>query len=163
MSQRPWQGRSVLIVDDAASVREDLARTFQGIGMQVVGRADNGINALRVAEAQRPELITIDLIMPEMDGVELFRRLMAIDPNQKVMIVSWLAAEAKILANLNDVIPHYLFQTKPVSATALEQRLKAIYFPDERAKFGGGLAGGNAADGKSDVRDPQVDLTVKAS
>src|SRR6185312_642161 len=128
MSSKPWAGKSVVIVDDSASVRDELARVFEACGMQVVGQAENGVAGLHLVERHRPEVVCLDIIMPEMDGVECFRKLKAHNPEQRVVVVSWLAGEQKILENLAELMPAYLFQTKPVTPIDLEQRLTRIYF-----------------------------------
>lgn len=129
MSSKPWQGKQVVIVDDSQSVRDALRTAFEAVGMQVAGVAENGVVGLDLVKKLKPEIVSIDVIMPEMDGVELFRKIRAHDPGQKVVMISWLGAEAKILDNLKDTIPAHLFQKKPVSTEDLTKRLEYVYNP----------------------------------
>ena len=127
MGARPWQGKGVVIVDDSPMVREQLRGVFEQIGMKVMGVAENGVVGLELAATHQPDLISLDLIMPEMDGVECFKKLRAWNADQKIVIVSWLGAEPKILDNLKAMIPPHLFQAKPVAAEDLEARVAKVY------------------------------------
>jgi two-component system chemotaxis response regulator CheY len=131
MSSKPWAGKSVVIIDDSPSVRDELRSTFSACGMDVKGVAENGVVGLDMVKELRPAIVSLDVIMPEMDGVECFRKIQAFDPSIKIVMVSWLAGETKILDNLKDLIPSHLFQKKPVTPTDLEARLTKIYFPEK--------------------------------
>ena len=65
----------VLIVDDEPVIRLDLRTMLEAMGHEVVGEADNGVDALQLARTLQPDLVIADLMMPEMDGIELSRRL----------------------------------------------------------------------------------------
>jgi two-component system chemotaxis response regulator CheY len=134
MSSKPWVGKSVVIIDDSANVREELRRGFEGCGLTVKGLAENGVVGLALVEKVRPEVVSLDLIMPEMDGVECYRKIMALGFDLKVMMVSWLGAETKIMENLKDLIPAHHFQKKPATVSDLEVRLQRIYFPEKEVK-----------------------------
>lgn len=130
MSNKPWVGKGVVIVDDSRQVRVTLRTAFEGCGMHVLAEADTGVVGLAMVKQHKPELVSLDMIMPEMDGVECYKKLQAYDPTLKIVMVSWLANEPKILENLKDLIPSHLFQAKPVSAIDLAARLEKIYFPN---------------------------------
>jgi two-component system chemotaxis response regulator CheY len=129
MASKPWQGKTVVIIDDSANVRDELKRAFEAIGMRVVGTAENGVEGIAVVKQMSPELVSLDVIMPEMDGIECFKKLRQLNADQKIVMISWLGAEPKILDNLKDIIPSYLFQQKPVSSGDLERRLEVVYNP----------------------------------
>jgi two-component system chemotaxis response regulator CheY len=124
---KPWQGKSVVIVDDSPSVREQLRQTYEAIGMRIAGFAGNGVEALELVAKTSPELVSLDLIMPEMDGVECFRKLRRHHPEVRILVVSWLGSEQKIIENLKDVIPAHLFQAKPALPEGVRQKLERIY------------------------------------
>ncbi|BCW96827.1 MAG: response regulator [Fimbriimonadales bacterium] len=65
----------VLIVDDEPVIRLDLRAMLEAMGHEVVGEADNGADALQLARTLQPDLVIADIMMPEMDGIELSRRL----------------------------------------------------------------------------------------
>ncbi|MCA9795283.1 MAG: chemotaxis response regulator protein-glutamate methylesterase [Candidatus Eremiobacteraeota bacterium] len=79
----------VLIVDDSTLFRRILTTVFRGIaGVEVVGSASNGAEAVRLVERLKPDLVSLDLEMPEMDGLETLRRLRLLDTRAKVLMVS---------------------------------------------------------------------------
>jgi DNA-binding NarL/FixJ family response regulator len=79
----------LLLVDDADEVRRDL-RTLLSLSdeVEIVGEASNGLEALRLAESLRPEVILMDLEMPVMDGCEATRRIKASHPNCRVIVLT---------------------------------------------------------------------------
>jgi two-component system, chemotaxis family, chemotaxis protein CheY len=127
---KPWVGKGVVIVDDSANVCAELKQVFEACGMQVKGMAYDGVKGLELIQQHSPELVSLDIIMPEMDGVECYRKIQELSPETKVIIVSWLAGEAKILDNLRATMPAHIFQKKPVTAAELEARLQKVYFPE---------------------------------
>ncbi|MCB2227894.1 MAG: response regulator [Desulfarculaceae bacterium] len=79
----------VLVVDDSPTTRELLAHILdQEPGMEVVGRASNGAQAVELAARLEPDVITMDVVMPDMDGVEATRRIMASNPVPIVMVTA---------------------------------------------------------------------------
>ena len=80
----------VLLVDDHANFRVAVAALLDGgDGIEVVGQAQDGIDALQLAEAQQPDLVLVDFNMPGMDGAEVARRLKAKPRAPKVVIMSF--------------------------------------------------------------------------
>jgi DNA-binding NarL/FixJ family response regulator len=73
--KRRMKAYRVLIVDDEPVIRLDLRTMLEAMGHEVVGEADNGADALQLARTLQPDLVIADLMMPEMDGIELSRRL----------------------------------------------------------------------------------------
>jgi len=82
--------KTLLIVDDAAVVRQKIKDVASGAGWEVVGEAGNGAEAVRRYAELRPAAVTLDLVMPEFDGIHALREIMAIDPDAKVIVVSAL-------------------------------------------------------------------------
>jgi DNA-binding NarL/FixJ family response regulator len=78
----------VLIVDDHAGFRATARRLLEGEGYAVVGDAEDAATALAVAKETRPELVLIDVQLPDLDGFELTEELIAIDPEIKVVLTS---------------------------------------------------------------------------
>lgn len=84
----------ILVVDDTIVGRELLVAILQSTpGMQVVGTARNGLEAVRLARRLKPDIIAMDVHMPEMDGYEATRQIMAADPRPIVMVTGSFAKD----------------------------------------------------------------------
>ena len=93
----------LLVVDDSNMIRSRILRLVQGgglAGLSVVAVARNGAEALRVARATRPDLVTMDLTMPEMDGVECISELLRMLPRTRILVVSALADKSTAIEAL---------------------------------------------------------------
>jgi len=78
----------ILIVDDAPFMRRLVRTCLSQAGHEVVGEASNGAEAATRFGALRPDLVTLDMIMPEVDGIEAIRRIRAIDSQARIVVVS---------------------------------------------------------------------------
>jgi two-component system, chemotaxis family, chemotaxis protein CheY len=87
----------VLVVDDAAFMRKLLTDALVSGGHEVVGEAGNGIEAVERWQELQPELTTLDITMPEKDGLSALAEIMSIDPSAKVIMCSALGQEGKVL------------------------------------------------------------------
>ncbi|MDR2351707.1 MAG: response regulator [Deltaproteobacteria bacterium] len=81
-------GQSVLIVDDSPVMRQMLYKLFQSQGFNVVGQACDGEEALTLFDELKPELTTLDIVMPKLRGTEVLERLMDKYPNSKIIMAS---------------------------------------------------------------------------
>ena len=86
--ERLRPARRVLVVDDHPSFRRCAARLLEAEGFEVVGEAGDGASALAGAERLRPELVLLDVQLPDMDGFEVARRLLADRPALPIVLVS---------------------------------------------------------------------------
>lgn len=84
----------VLVVDDHDLVRMGITRMLaDSPDIQVIADADNGETAILLAKNQQPDVVLLDVNMPNMDGLEVTKRLMQIDKNSKILAVSSLASQ----------------------------------------------------------------------
>lgn len=90
----------VLIVDDAAFMRKMLGDALKNGGHEVVGEAANGTEAVQRFQELRPEITTLDITMPEKDGVTALKEILAFDPTARVVMCSALGQEAKVLESI---------------------------------------------------------------
>jgi len=93
----------LLVVDDSNMIRSRIARVVQagGLpGLSVVGLARNGAEALRVARTTQPDVVTMDLTMPEMDGVDCISELLRLLPRTSILVVSALADKSTAIQAL---------------------------------------------------------------
>ncbi|HHW11967.1 MAG TPA: response regulator [Firmicutes bacterium] len=88
--------KRVLIVDDAAFMRMSLRKIMVENGFEVVGEAENGKEALEKYNELQPDIVTLDITMPEMDGITALKGLMKLDPNANVVIVSAMGQESYV-------------------------------------------------------------------
>jgi two-component system chemotaxis response regulator CheY len=86
--------RTLLIADDAAIIREKIKDLTTNVGWTVVGEATNGQQAIDLYASLMPDVVTLDLVMPEFDGLHALRGIIKINPNAKVVIVSALDQKA---------------------------------------------------------------------
>jgi NarL family two-component system response regulator LiaR len=101
----------VLLVDDHAVVREGL-RVFLELqdGIEVVGEAGNGLEAVTAAERLRPDVILMDLVMPELDGVGAMRQLRERTPSTRVIVLTSFLDDERLLPALQAGAAGYLLK-----------------------------------------------------
>ena len=88
---------SVLIVDDAAFMRMMIKDILEKNGYVVVGEAENGQEAVEKYKELEPNLVTMDITMPEMDGIQSLKEIKAIDPNSIVIMCSAMGQQAMVI------------------------------------------------------------------
>ena len=87
----------VLIVDDAAFMRKMLSDVLAKAGHEVVGEGANGTEAVAQYQSLRPDIMTLDITMPEKDGLSALKEIIAMDPQARVVMCSALGQESKVL------------------------------------------------------------------
>ena len=90
----------VLVVDDAAFMRKMVSDALVKGGHEVVGEAGNGNEAVARYQELRPEVTTLDITMPEKDGLAALQEIMALDPGARVVMCSALGQESKVLESI---------------------------------------------------------------
>ena len=90
----------ILVVDDAAFMRKLVTDALTKGGHEIIGEAGNGIEAISRYQELRPEVTTLDITMPEKDGLDALREIIAIDPGAKVVMCSALGQESKVLESI---------------------------------------------------------------
>ncbi len=121
MSTKPIK---LLIVDDSKVIRNRIARLTMDPrlpNLQIVGLAANGLEALELARQHKPELVTIDLTMPEMDGIECVGELVSAFPDINILVVSALSDKSTALTAMKRGARGFLH--KPFSDDALVEAL----------------------------------------
>ena len=90
----------VLVVDDAAFMRKMVSDALSKGGHEVVGEAGNGVEAVAQYQALKPEVTTLDITMPEKDGLAALKEIIALDPGARVIMCSALGQESKVLESI---------------------------------------------------------------
>lgn len=88
--------KRVLIVDDALIMRQRIKDIAESAGWQVAGEAENGHQAIVLYQQEKPDLVTLDIVMPVMDGVTALKQLIETDPEASVVMVSAVNQKAKL-------------------------------------------------------------------
>ncbi|MDP4145962.1 MAG: response regulator [Bacillota bacterium] len=87
----------VLIVDDAAFMRMMIKDILEKNGFEVIGEASNGLKAVEMYKKDRPDVVTMDITMPDMDGIEAVKAIRAFDPSAKVIMCSAMGQQTMVM------------------------------------------------------------------
>jgi two-component system chemotaxis response regulator CheY len=116
----------VLIVDDALFMRTMLRNIFVESGFEVVGEAGNGSEAVEKFRALGPDLTTMDIVMPEKNGIEALKLIMAIDQHARVVMCSALGQESLIIEALEAGARDFIVKPfKPAKVIEVVQKVLA--------------------------------------
>ena len=122
-----------LVVDDSRVARSVIIRAFQQHGCEVVGLAENGTQAIEMFERLRPDLVTLDLVMPQMDGMQALKQIKQIDPKAVVIVVSSVSKKETVVECVRNGATNYLL--KPFDPAKVGEVLVQC-FPGHFAKEG---------------------------
>jgi len=120
---------SVLIVDDHGVVRQGL-QTYLDLmdDIDVVGQAENGIEAIAQTKRLQPNIVLMDLMMPEMDGIEATRQIGSMNPSTKVIVLSSFSDDNKVFSAIRAGASGYLL--KDISSIELANAIRAVHKGD---------------------------------
>ena len=93
--------KRVLIVDDALFMRAMLRDIFESADWQIVGEADNGEQAIAAYNTHQPDLVTMDIVMPELGGIDALKNILADNPAARIIVCSALGQKNLILEAIN--------------------------------------------------------------
>ena len=88
--------KRLLIVDDALIMRRRIREIAEEAGWVVAGEATNGAEAVALYQQEQPDLVTLDIVMPEMDGVTALKKLIKVDPQARVVMISAVDQKDKL-------------------------------------------------------------------
>jgi two-component system chemotaxis response regulator CheY len=94
--------KRLLVVDDALFMRKMICGVAAEAGWEVVGEAGDGAEAVALYERLRPDLVTMDLVMPVMGGLEALRQIRAHDPAARVVVVTALDQKQALVESIRD-------------------------------------------------------------
>ncbi len=90
-------GKRILVVDDAAFMRMMIKNIVTKSGYEVVGEAENGKQAVEKYAELKPDIVTMDITMPDMDGIEAVKAIKAVDPEASIIMVSAMGQQAMVM------------------------------------------------------------------
>ena len=114
----------ILVVDDAAFMRVLLKNILKSGGHEVVGEAENGIEALEKYEELKPDLVTMDIVMPHLDGIETTRSIIKIDPKARIVMCTAVGQQAKVLEAIKAGARGYI--VKPFQADKVLKEIEKV-------------------------------------
>jgi len=114
----------MMIVDDSNIIRRRIERSQQNARLQVVGSASNGREAVELFQKTDPDVVTMDLTMPEMDGIQCVEQLVSLKPEILILVVSALADKATAVEAIEKGANGFL--CKPFSDRQLNDALAEL-------------------------------------
>ena len=118
----------LMIVDDSNIIRSKITRTLSQHHMEVVATASNGEEAISLFATTKPDVVTMDLTMPLMDGLECIRALRKLNANVHILVVSALADKATAIQALKEGAQGFL--CKPFSEADLTEAMDDLLGDD---------------------------------
>lgn len=123
---------TILVVDDEDPVRYVLCMLLETEGFSVI-EAPNGRECLRLAYEHHPDLVLLDILMPDRDGREICRQLREVSPDLPIIMLTALSEEAEKVARLHDGADDYI--TKPFHQDELLARIRAVLRRSQRSRI----------------------------
>src|SRR3990172_2877090 len=99
-----------LVVDDSPYIQKELSKILEKHGCEIVGTASNGLEAVKRYKELKPDFVTLDLVMPQMGGLQTLVLLKKIDPQALVIMVSSMSGKDKIVECARAGAGHYILK-----------------------------------------------------
>ncbi|NLJ80106.1 MAG: response regulator [Firmicutes bacterium] len=116
--------KKVLITDDTAFMRMTLRNVIEKNGYKVVGEAADGEEAVALYKELQPDMVTMDITMPKMDGITAIKEIMKIDPKAKIIVCSAMGQKPMVIEALSAGAKDFL--VKPFDAERVVESLRKI-------------------------------------
>jgi two-component system chemotaxis response regulator CheY len=110
--------KTVLIVDDATFMRVSLRKMLEKLNYTIVGEAENGIQAIAKYKEFNPDIVTMDITMPEMDGITAIKEIKKISPTATIVVISAMGQEAYIREAIISGAKDYIIKPFKVETVA---------------------------------------------
>ncbi|GAA0724382.1 response regulator [Clostridium malenominatum] len=114
----------VLIVDDAAFMRMMIKDILEKNGYEVIGEANNGIKAVELYKKERPDVVTMDITMPDMDGIQAVKEIKAMDPSAKIVMCSAMGQQTMVMDAIKAGAKDFI--VKPFQADRVLEAIKKV-------------------------------------
>ena len=116
--------RNILICDDAAFMRMMIKDILTKNGYNIAGEAENGVKAVEKYAEVKPDLVLMDITMPEMDGIEALKRIKAADPNASVIMCSAMGQQAMVIESIQSGAKDFI--VKPFQADRVIEAVQKV-------------------------------------
>ena len=114
--------KSILICDDAAFMRMMIRDILTKDGYEIAAEAENGVKAIEKYAETKPDLVMMDITMPEMDGIEALKRIKEMDPNSVVIMCSAMGQQAMVIESIQSGAKDFI--VKPFQAERVLEAVK---------------------------------------
>jgi two-component system, chemotaxis family, chemotaxis protein CheY len=116
--------KTVLIVDDAVVMRMMIKGILSKNGFEIVGEAQNGAEAVDKYKTLRPDLVTMDMVMPEMDGITAVKEIIASDPDAKIIMCTSMGQQTLLDEAIEAGAKSYI--TKPFQPPRILEAISKV-------------------------------------
>lgn len=113
-----------MVVDDSEIIRLKISEVLSSEDFEIVGTAKNGLEALEQFKLYRPDVMTMDITMPMMDGIETIKKIVALDDKVRILVISALADKATLLKAMS--LGAYGFLCKPFNEYTLTEAIEEL-------------------------------------
>ena len=119
---------SLLVVDDSLIIRKAIIKYLEKFNIEIVGTVNNGAKALELFKKYKPDVVTLDITMPGIDGLNVLEEMIRLDKQAKVIVITALSDKETGLRAINMGAKSYLF--KPFSQKKLQEVFAKIISND---------------------------------
>lgn len=118
------QTKKVMVVDDSLIIQKVIQKYLESLNIEIVGTASDGKAAVSLFKEKQPDIVTLDITMPEMDGLAVLEELLKINDKTKVMVVTALSDKATGLKAIKTGAKSFL--AKPFTPEGLRASMKRL-------------------------------------
>ncbi len=116
--------KNILICDDAAFMRMMIKDILTKNGYNVVGEAENGLKAVERFNETKPDLVLMDIMMPEMDGIQALKKIKEMDPSANIIMCSAMGQQAMVIEAIQSGAKDFI--VKPFQAERVLEAVKKV-------------------------------------
>jgi len=116
---------NILVVDDSLIMRRNITKMIESLGHRVIGEAKDGLESITLYSKLKPDLVTMDITMPEMDGITAVKELKKIDKNAKIIMVTSHGQEEMVIHAIRNGASGYLL--KPINVIKLRDSIRKVF------------------------------------
>ncbi len=117
-------GKNILIVDDAAFMRMMIKDILSKNGYTIAGEAENGAKAVEKYNEVKPDLVLMDITMPEKDGIQALKEIKALDPKAQIIMCSAMGQQAMVIESIQAGAKDFI--VKPFQAERVLEAVKKV-------------------------------------
>ncbi len=115
---------NILVCDDAAFMRMMIKDILTKNGYNIAGEAENGLKAVEKYNETKPDLVLMDITMPEMDGIQALKKIKEMDPNAKIVMCSAMGQQAMVIEAIQSGARDFI--VKPFQAERVLEAVKKV-------------------------------------